>query len=492
MMKKSVEEEDKDSEDRCFCCYDGGGVVICEDKNCLKVYHPECVGKGKNSMDSGKCWTCSRHSCVVCSDTSRFYCLCCPHASCKDCLGGSGLALTRVPNGLCKSCLTQILRAEENSEYGLEGEKIDFEDQDELRRFKEYWEIVKEKEGLTSEDVYSAYSFLQAREYRHIGDSDETMSDSDEDSGSEDEDDVKLEHEHKKRRVSSATTIASDEKKASPRFQKSCFASIIPENMKLVYIKKSLLEKLLEDPDHSESKVLGSLVKVKNNPLDYFVNATYCPYQLSQVKGIKEISATNGESSEIQLQVSNFLQDIPLSRLSDFDLTKEECEDLSQNIADGHLKKPTVVELEKKARELHQDITKHWIENELVRLQRHIDRANEKGQREQLAEYLNQRELLEKPSEQQRLLKQMPEVIADVVDLESALNSGISLSNIERLNGSNFKKWKEHVELYLGLQGIDICLTEPQPEIDAQSDEALVAKNREWLRANRKAKLVAV
>ncbi|PRQ20660.1 putative chromatin remodeling SWIB-Plus-3 family [Rosa chinensis] len=111
-----------------------------------------------------------------------------------------------------------------------------------------------------------------------------------EDSGSEDEEEIKLEdknngttHERKKRRVSSDTTIASDEKKASPRFQKGCFASIIPENMKLVYVKRSLLEKLLKEPDHSESKVLGSFVRVKNNPLDYLQRNTH---QLSQVKGI--------------------------------------------------------------------------------------------------------------------------------------------------------------------------------------------------------------
>ncbi|XP_062030130.1 uncharacterized protein At5g08430-like isoform X2 [Rosa rugosa] len=546
--KKRVEEEDKDSEDWCFCCYDGGDLMICDHKSCLKVYHPGCVGKKKNSMYSGKRWTCSRHSCVVCSGTSRFYCLCCPHALCRDCIGASELALLRGKNGLCKSCVKRILLAKENSEYGLEGEKIDLEDQDEWL-FKEYWEIVKEKEGLTSGDVYSANADLKKRENQscrflpiNISESDKskdlTMSDSDtsgtgvteiqkpmrlrkgskrlefigwgskplieflrsigkdttekisqldldniicnyirdkelyvtkdkrkalcdqslrsifrtkfvflvriygllgehlvenitEDSGSEDEEEIKLEdknngttHERKKRRVSSDTTIASDEKKASPRFQKSCFASIIPENMKLVYIKRSLLEKLLKEPDHSESKVLGSFVRVKNNPLDYLQRNTH---QFSQVKGIKEISATNGEGNKILLQLSYFGNDIPLSLLSDSNFSQEECEDLCQNVANGYLKKPTVVEFEKKARELHQDITKHWIEKELVRLQNCVDWANEKGWRRELDEYLDQRELLKKPSEQERLLKQMPEVIAEVIDLESGSGSTDSL-----------------------------------------------------------------
>nr|XP_023928281.1 uncharacterized protein At5g08430-like [Quercus suber] len=88
-------------------------------------------------------------------------------------------------------------------------------------------------------------------------------------------------------------------------------------------------------------------------------------------------------------------------------------------VENGLLKKPTVVELEQKARSLHEDITKHWIEMELVKLQKCIDRANEKGWRAELFQYLDKIELLKKPSEQERLLKQEPKVIAEMVELRS-------------------------------------------------------------------------
>ncbi|XP_061999022.1 uncharacterized protein LOC133716328 [Rosa rugosa] len=72
-----------------------------------------------------------------------------------------------------------------------------------------------------------------------------------------------------------------------------------------------------------------------------------------------------------------------------------------------------------------------------------------------------------------------------------ALNaSGLSLATIEPLNGCNFKKWKESIELYLGLQGIDWCLTEPEPLIDDTSSDLVIVKHREWVRANKMTKLI--
>ncbi|KAK9929598.1 hypothetical protein M0R45_026692 [Rubus argutus] len=547
--KREVVEEEKDSEDWCFECKDGGDLIICDYKGCLKVYHPGCVGKKKNFMNSGRHWTCRRHSCSVCTSTPRFYCLCCPNASlCRDCFNSSEFALLRGNNGLCKSCLNLILLAEENSEYGLDGEKIDFEDRDTFEcLFKECWEIIKEKEGFTLDNVYTANAKLKKGENHNCrfdsvnssdsdGSKDLTTSYSDtsvigfqktmrkrkrfqplefkgwgskplieflksigkdaaeklsqfdvesvifdyikdrdlyhpkqkkmvqcderlysifkkksinreniyslleehfaeklmvrEDSGgSEDENETKLEDKNKgtmleckKRRVGS-DLITSDENKG-PSIHKSCFASIIAKNMKLVYIRRSLLEELLKEPDHSERKILGSFVRVKNDPQDHLQRNTH---QLSQVKGLKKISANNGADIEILLQVSYFTRDVPISLLSDTDFTQDECEDLRQHVANGLLKKPTVVELQEKARVLHEDITKHWIQKELVRLQNRVDYTNEKGlRREYPSIVFMQRELLKQASEQERLLKQLPEVIPEVIELESgSLDSAV-------------------------------------------------------------------
>ncbi|XP_021901264.1 uncharacterized protein At5g08430-like isoform X1 [Carica papaya] len=107
------------------------------------------------------------------------------------------------------------------------------------------------------------------------------------------------------------------------------------------------------------------------------------------------------------------VSDVGLSLLSDDDISEEECEGLRQQVKNGLLEKPTVVEFEQKARSLHEDIMKHWIEMELVRLQKLVDFANIKGWRREVDEYLEQRELLKKPEEQERLLKKLPTIISE-------------------------------------------------------------------------------
>ncbi|KAL6184251.1 hypothetical protein ACLB2K_045655 [Fragaria x ananassa] len=426
--RKAVEVEvevEKDSEDWCFQCKDGGDLLICD------------------------------------------Y---------KDCFSASEFTLLKGNNGLCKCCLKLILLAEENAEYGLEGEKIDFNNGDTFEcLFKQCWEILKEQEGFTLDDVYSAYATLKGTNYNgrfdsvNIVDSDGskdlTTSDCEtsaiefqktvgkkkrfqpmefkgwgskplieflrsigkdttkklsrfdveciisyyindnnlpkqkkmvqcdnnlysifkqksinttklyqlleehfaeitviEDSGNQDEDEISLEDKNKgtkskKRRVMSSDVITTDEIK-SPSIHKSCFASIIAENMKLVYIRRSLVEDFLKEPYHSESKILGSFVRVKNDPRDYLLRNSH---QLSQVKGMKKITTTNGAGFEILLQVSCCTKDIPISLLADTDFTQEECEDLRQHIAKGLLEKPTVAALQEKAKVLPEDITCKYL-----------------------------------------------------------------------------------------------------------------------------------
>ncbi|KAL5564851.1 hypothetical protein UlMin_028015, partial [Ulmus minor] len=139
---------------------------------------------------------------------------------------------------------------------------------------------------------------------------------------------------------------------------RSCFAAIIPENIKLVYLRRSLAQDILKQEDGTctaEAKIVRSFVRTKSDPNDYLQKH---PHYLLQVIGLKKVSGTDDSSEEIMLEVSGAVKDLPIGMLSDEAFSEEECEDLRQRIKEGLLKRPTVEELQQKAELLHEDITK--------------------------------------------------------------------------------------------------------------------------------------
>ncbi|EXC33106.1 Zinc finger CCCH domain-containing protein 44 [Morus notabilis] len=522
MPKKGGIRKEEICEDFCFNCKDGGYLIICDYKNCLKAYHPECVGKDDAFMKSGKKWNCRWHSCFICQKASKFYCFCCPQAVCGRCLFDAEFVLIGGNKGFCQQCLSLALLIENGSNVDSNGVPVDFKDINTYEcLFLSYWENIKKKEGLSGKCVHSADDLLKKGEnYRgdlyslETGKIEENIGESEGDShllvsDYDDLEDVKECKSVKKRSASKRRSrvrnrkakskefvgwgskslleflafvgkdttkqlsqyditsiitdyckenklfdpekkkrILCDEKlqslfgrkcllknslskllhahfaenfeqstddglwsssedtddkckrqrisgsarenqktKAHMDVPKSCFASVSAENIKLIYLKKSLVEELLKQPESFDSKVVGSFVRVKCNPNDYLQRNSH---QLLQVKGVK-LSSNGHMSAETSLQFFNSPEESPICKLSDENFTEEECEDLCQRIKDGLLKKPTVtfaknslpleVELDQKARSLHEDITKH---------------------------------LLNDPIEQSRLLNDLPQVIAEL------------------------------------------------------------------------------
>ncbi|XP_058090047.1 zinc finger CCCH domain-containing protein 19-like isoform X3 [Magnolia sinica] len=253
----------------------------------------------------------------------------------------------------------------------------------------------------------------------------------------------------KRQQRSSANTkpykvVPNDFKEKVPKVPIICHASITTKNIKLVYLRRSLIEEFLKNPETFESKVMDSFLRVKCDPKDGF--SARSSFQLVQVTGVKRISEaykSGGTSTDAVLQVSNIVKDIRICMVSDGDFSEEECEDLYQRMKDGLLKRPTLAELEKKAGSLHEDITNHWIDREIVLLQNLIDRANEKGWRRELFEYIERRQLLQTPSERLRLLNELPKVVADAeVDLEAAPDSPKDAESLSEGGSTAAYHWK--------------------------------------------------
>ncbi|CAN8252105.1 unnamed protein product [Cochlearia groenlandica] len=178
----------------------------------------------------------------------------------------------------------------------------------------------------------------------------------------------KSEDDEQIKRLCLSDKMAKQKKQVVVAKPKGSLAAIASDNIKLMYLRKSLVQELAKTPETFESKVMGTFVRIKN------------PFQLVQVTGVKEGNLIDGNL----LQVTNYsyyLKDVASSALSDDDFSQEECEELHQRIKNGFVERLTVVDMEEKVRNLHEDVTKHWLARELVLLERLINQANEKGWR---------------------------------------------------------------------------------------------------------------
>lgn len=256
-------------------------------------------------------------------------------------------------------------------------------------------EILRALFGRPSVSRTKIYDLLEEHFAENLDDSDDDLL-------------YSSEEENYKERSSKSNCIGN--KKKGFESPKSCFAAIIPENIKLVYLKRTLVQEFLKVPESFECKIVGSFVRMKSDPNDIYQKNRF---QLQQVTGVKMLSGASDAGNETGLQVSHHFKDVPICMLSDDNFSEEEMEDLRDRIKTGLLKKMTVVELNLKAKMLHEDITKHWIAKEISLLQKLIDHANEKGRRRELFDLLERRKQLQKPSEQENLLATIPNVIAE-------------------------------------------------------------------------------
>ncbi|XP_015698055.1 zinc finger CCCH domain-containing protein 44-like isoform X2 [Oryza brachyantha] len=559
MGRRCKQKADDIAEELCFVCKDRGNLRVCDSKNCLKAYHPRCVGKEDNFLNSDDQFICELHKCASCKGNSDYHCLCCPISSvCCECLGKAEFVQLRKQSqkGLCTICLKLVLFVEKNSEANSDGEMVEFKHmEDYLVLFKDYWEAIKVNEGLALIDLQEANvglrRSLNCKQGRDSEKPPEEGCRADENplsvndilvgvkfQPSEAKVSLKRKRSNKKtyvgwgskelmeflscigkdttkpldqfvltgvvkeyiqqrnlfndrkrksvtcdnqlhslfrkRKVKSnmihsllelhlAENAASDDefldsendegpsmKKKPPNCLKAetserdskrnrnCFAALNQNNLKLIYLRRTLVMDLLGQ-DMFEQKVVGSLVRVKNDFKNYSYRMSKKPYQLGVVTGIRKSSQKykiKDKDTDILLCVSNMWDEIKISMLSEEDIEEDECNDLLMLAKKEVFKRPTIADLEEKAASIHVDIVNHWIDREIMRLEKEIERAHEKGWRQEMHDLINKKQLLSTQAERQRRLAEVPEAIQEIEERKEDEFVFAASKHLEETKGS--------------------------------------------------------
>ncbi|XP_028774610.1 LOW QUALITY PROTEIN: zinc finger CCCH domain-containing protein 19-like [Neltuma alba] len=150
-------KKNRDEEDVCFICFDGGSLVLCDRRGCPKAYHPACIKRDEAFFRSKAKWNCGWHICSICRKASHYMCYTCTYSLCKGCIKGTDFLCVRGNKGLCGICMRTIMLIENSAQGKKETCEVDFDDKSSWEYlFKVYWLYLKEKLSLTLDEILRA------------------------------------------------------------------------------------------------------------------------------------------------------------------------------------------------------------------------------------------------------------------------------------------------------------------------------------------------
>ncbi|GAB2267657.1 hypothetical protein Dimus_002640 [Dionaea muscipula] len=213
------------------------------------------------------------------------------------------------------------------------------------------------------------------------------------------------------------------------------YAAIDMHNINLIYLRRNLMEALMEDSERFREKVVGSFVRIRISGSVQKQDL----YRLVQVVGTgkaEEPYKVGKRTTDIMLEILNLdkTELVSIDSISNQEFTEDECKRLRQSIKCGLNSRLTVGVVLGKAKELHIVRVTDWLETEKVRLRHLCDRASDLGRKREypflcqyyvfvlyvplnfpstLRENVEKLQLLKTPEERQRRLDEIPVVHAD-------------------------------------------------------------------------------
>ncbi|CAN4119739.1 unnamed protein product [Withania somnifera] len=192
------------------------------------------------------------------------------------------------------------------------------------------------------------------------------------------------------------------------------YAAIDVHNISLIYLRRKLVEDLLEENDKFHDKVVGTFLRIRISGSVQKQDL----YRLVQVVGTSKAAEPyklGKRTTDIVLEILNLnkMEVLSIDTISNQDFTEEECKRLRQSIRCGLISRPTVGDILDKAMEIHAVRVNDWLESEILRLSHLRDRASEKGRKKELRECIEKLQLLKTPDERHRRLEEVPVIHAD-------------------------------------------------------------------------------
>ncbi|KAL9259729.1 Zinc finger CCCH domain-containing protein [Drosera capensis] len=154
------------------------------------------------------------------------------------------------------------------------------------------------------------------------------------------------------------------------------YAAIDMHNISLIYLRRNLMEALLEDTERFQEKVVGSFVRIRISGSMQKQDM----YRLVQVVGTRKAAEpykVGKRTTDLMLEILNLDKTEPVSidTISNQEFTEDECKRLRQSIKCGLISRLTVGDVLGKAKEFHTVRVTDWLETETERLRHLCDRA---------------------------------------------------------------------------------------------------------------------
>ncbi|PKI69978.1 hypothetical protein CRG98_009581 [Punica granatum] len=174
-----------------------------------------------------------------------------------------------------------------------------------------------------------------------------------------------------------------------PQVNPDDYAAADGHNISLIYLRRNMMEKLLDDPEKFHDKVVGSMVRIKVSGSDQKQDI----HRLVRVVGTSNVAEpykVGDKTAGSVLEIMNLEKKelMPIDEISNQEISEDECGQLRQSIKCGQIKWLTVGELQQKALKLQEVRVDEWLESESLRLNHLRDRASEKGHQKEYPFYL--------------------------------------------------------------------------------------------------------